>query len=72
MLGFDALIFMQLKFTVDGVELTEEDIRRLLAQTEGLAFLKGKWVENLWSLFDFLNKGLMGDIHRIWTVYEAS
>lgn len=45
MLGFDALISMQPKLTVDGVELTEEDIRRLLAQTEGLAFLKGKWVE---------------------------
>lgn len=45
MLGFDALISMQPKLTVDGVELTEEDVRRLLAQTEGLAFLKGKWVE---------------------------
>ena len=45
MLGFDALISMQPKLTVDGVELTEEDIRRLLAQTEGLALLKGKWVE---------------------------
>ena len=45
MLGFDALISMQPKLTVDGVELTPEDIRMLLAQTEGLAFLKGKWVE---------------------------
>ncbi len=31
--------------TVDGVSLTQEDVRRLLEQTEGLAFLKGKWVE---------------------------
>lgn len=45
MLGFDALISVQPKLTVDGVELTEEDIRSLLAQTDGLAFLKGKWVE---------------------------
>lgn len=45
MLGFDTLISMQPKLTVDGQELTEEDIRYLLAQTEGLAFLKGKWVE---------------------------
>lgn len=45
MLGFDSLITVQPKLTVDGVELTEEDIRQMLAQTEGLAFLKGKWVE---------------------------
>ncbi len=45
MLGFDALISMKPKLMVDGVELTEEDIRQLLARTEGLAFLKGKWIE---------------------------
>ena len=45
MLGFDALISMKPKLMVDGMELTEEDVRLLLAQTEGLAFLKGKWIE---------------------------
>ncbi len=45
MLGFDTIISMQPRLTVDGVALTKEDIQRLLAQTEGLAFLKGKWVE---------------------------
>lgn len=45
MLGFDAIISMQPKLMVDGAELTPEDIRYLLAQTEGLAFLKGKWIE---------------------------
>lgn len=45
MFGFDTLISMQPKLTVDGMILTEEDIRKLLAQTNGLAFLKGKWVE---------------------------
>ena len=45
MLGFDALVSMQPKLMVDGVELTKEDIEKLLAQTEGLALLKGKWVE---------------------------
>ena len=45
MLGFDALISMKPKLEVDGVELTQTDIRKLLAQTEGLAFLKGKWIE---------------------------
>lgn len=45
MLGFDTLIHLQPKLIVDGVALTESDIRKLLAQTEGLALLKGKWIE---------------------------
>lgn len=45
MLGFDTLVSMQPELTVDGVRLTRTDIKKLLAQTEGLAFLKGKWVE---------------------------
>ncbi len=45
MLGFEAIMSMKPALAVDGVELTEADIKRLLGQTEGLAFLKGKWVE---------------------------
>ncbi len=45
MLGFDALVSMKPQLMVDGVELTEEDVQILLAQTEGLALLKGKWIE---------------------------
>ena len=45
LLGFNALISMQPTLEVDGMELSEADIRGLLSQTEGLAFLKGKWVE---------------------------
>ena len=45
MLGFDTLVSVQPKLSVDGMELNEDDIRRLLNQTEGLALLKGKWVE---------------------------
>lgn len=44
MLGFDSLISVQPRLEVDGVPLTEEDIRLLLAQSDGLALLKGKWV----------------------------
>ncbi len=44
MLGFDSLISVRPRLEVDGVALTEEDIRSLLAQSEGLALLKGKWV----------------------------
>lgn len=45
MLGFDTLISVQPRLMADGVPLTEEDVRMLLEQTEGLAFLKGKWIE---------------------------
>ena len=45
MLGFDTLVSMRPELTVDGVPLSREDIELLLAQTDGLAFLKGKWIE---------------------------
>ncbi len=45
MLGFDALISLQPELEVGGTALTRADIQMLLSQTEGLAFLKGKWVE---------------------------
>ena len=43
--GFDSIITMKPSLVVDGQELTKEDIRQLLKETEGLALLKGKWVE---------------------------
>ena len=45
LLGFQSLVSMRPSLVVDGMPLTEEDIRMLLTQAEGLAFLKGKWVE---------------------------
>lgn len=45
MLGFDTLVSLQPHLTVDGEELSREEVKKLLAQTEGLAYLKGKWVE---------------------------
>lgn len=44
-LGMDTLLTMRPELTVDGVTLSKKDIQSLLAQTEGLAFLKGKWIE---------------------------
>lgn len=44
MLGFEALVSMQPELVANGAALTAAEIRKLLAQTEGLAFLKGKWV----------------------------
>ncbi len=45
LLGFDTLVSVQPALAVDGVPLTREEIQTLLAQTEGLALLKGRWVE---------------------------
>ncbi len=45
LLGLDALLHMAPSLTVGGIPLTEEEIRDLLTQTEGLFFIKGKWVE---------------------------
>ena len=44
-MGFDSLVSMTPSITLDGTRLTREDIDLLLSQTEGLARLKGKWVE---------------------------
>ena len=44
-LGFDALVSLKPSLLVDGVSLTDKEIQVLLKQTEGLAFLKGKWIE---------------------------
>ncbi len=43
--GFDSLIAMKPELVVDGVPLTKADINRLLKQSEGLALLKGRWIE---------------------------
>ena len=45
LLGLDAVLHMAPSLTVGGVPLTEEEIRDLLGQTEGLSFIKGKWIE---------------------------
>ena len=45
LLGAESIVSMVPELTVDGVPLTESDIKSLLDQTEGLALLKGKWVE---------------------------
>lgn len=45
LLGLDSLLQMAPSLTVDGLPLTEAEITELLRQTEGLAFLKGKWIE---------------------------
>ncbi len=43
--GFESLIRTRPQIAVDGVPLSKDDIELLLAQSEGLALIKGKWVE---------------------------
>ena len=44
-LGLDALLDFRMEVTLDGETLTAAEIKRLLAQSDGLAFIRGKWVE---------------------------
>ncbi|RPJ07409.1 MAG: DEAD/DEAH box helicase [Spirochaetaceae bacterium] len=43
-LGADALLDLDMRILADGEQLSLEEIDRLLAQTEPMAMLKGKWV----------------------------
>lgn len=44
LLGLDTILGMTPQLVVDGVSLSREEITNLLQQTDGLAFLKGKWI----------------------------
>jgi superfamily II DNA or RNA helicase len=44
-LGMDALLDFRMEMTLDGENLSAAEIKHLLAQTDGLAFIRGKWVE---------------------------
>jgi non-specific serine/threonine protein kinase len=43
--GQDALLDFEVALTLDGDELTDEERGQILASTEGLLLLRGKWVE---------------------------
>lgn len=44
-LGMHALLDFDVKLTLDGKALSKKEIKALLASSEGLALVKGKWVE---------------------------
>ena len=44
MVGMDALLDFQPRLMIGDTEISESEARRLLDQSEGLAFLKNKWV----------------------------
>lgn len=45
LLGVDALLDFDAQISVGDEKLTIEELKKLSAETEGLAFIKGKWVE---------------------------
>jgi non-specific serine/threonine protein kinase len=44
-LGLDALLDFRMEVTLDGETLTPREIQELLANSEGLALIRGRWVE---------------------------
>ena len=44
-LGFDALVDFNAQISIGNENITVDELRKLLSETEGLAFIKGKWVE---------------------------
>jgi superfamily II DNA or RNA helicase len=44
-LGMDALLDFEMEVTLDGESLSRAEIKRLLAQSDGLVLIRGKWVE---------------------------
>ena len=44
-LGMDALLDFEMEVTLEGESLSAAEIRRLLAQTDSLVMVRGKWVE---------------------------
>jgi non-specific serine/threonine protein kinase len=44
-LGADALLDFQMEVTLDGERLTAAEIKKLLASSDGLHFVRGRWVE---------------------------
>jgi len=66
-LGLEALLDCVPSLILDGEEISKEEIEMLMAQTAGLSFLKGKWIEvdheKLQSVLEAYEKAeSMGDI----------
>jgi len=43
--GLDALLDFRMEVTLDGEKLSAAEIKRLLAHSDGLALIRGKWIE---------------------------
>jgi non-specific serine/threonine protein kinase len=59
-LGTDALLDFRMEVSLDGERLTEAEVARLLAETDGLALVRGRWItvdrEKLRAMLDEFRK----------------
>ncbi|GMR21793.1 MAG: hypothetical protein BMS9Abin37_0108 [Acidobacteriota bacterium] len=62
-LGMDALLDFDVKLTLDGESLSSKEKDALLASTEGLVLIKGKWVE--------VDKDKLGEVLDQWRDVQA-
>ncbi len=58
-IGFNTLVSMTPELSVDGVALSRSEVEQILRESDGLALVKGKWIEvnkkRLQSLLDKMN-----------------
>jgi superfamily II DNA or RNA helicase len=45
LVGLDALVDFNVHLSLGGEKITAEELKKLISESEGLAFIKGKWVE---------------------------
>jgi non-specific serine/threonine protein kinase len=62
-LGVDALLDFDVKLTVAGERLSKKEIETLLAATEGLVLIRGKWVE--------IDRDRLGEVLDHWREVQA-
>jgi non-specific serine/threonine protein kinase len=63
LLGVDAMLDFDVALSLDGKKLTRKEIETLLASSEGLVFIKGKWVE--------VDKDKLGQVLDQWRDVQA-
>lgn len=44
-IGLDALVDFNVELSLGGESITKEELERIISQSDGLAFIKGKWIE---------------------------
>src|SRR5579863_254295 len=63
-LGVDAMLDFSVSLTLEGETLTEREIREILSGTEGLALIRGKWIE--------IDRDRLGEVLEHWKSVERS
>jgi SNF2 family DNA or RNA helicase len=44
-LGIDAILKFDVRLNLENLDVSEDEVRKILSESEGLAYIKGKWVE---------------------------